>query len=52
MEGDEVFTVGLSDSNSDGVVIVVGAASSVSLTIIEDESKYLHRYAVKFIKLP
>ena len=51
MEGDEVFTVGLSDSNSDGVVIVVGAASSVSLTIVEDESKYLLRYVVKFFKL-
>ena len=51
MEGDEVFTVGLSDSNPDGVVLVVGAASSVSLTIIEDESKYLLRYVVKFTKL-
>ena len=53
MEGDEVFTVGLSNNNTDGVVIVVGASSSVALTIVEDESKYILiflRHAVKFVK--
>ena len=37
-----MFTVGLSNSNADGVAIVVGASSSVSLTIVEDESKYTY----------